>query len=54
MKYRKKVARRNRYFTWNLGNSKADYALFTSGKRKEYANYKEAMWEHNEYKCPID
>lgn len=54
MKNRKKVARRNRYFTWNLGNSKADYALFTSGKRKEYANFKEAMWEHNEYKCPID
>ncbi len=45
MKKRKKVARRNRYFTWNLGNSKADYALFTSGKRKEYANYKEGIKE---------
>ena len=54
MKKRKRVARRNRYFTWNLGNSKADYALFTNGKRREYANFKEALWEHNEYQCPID
>lgn len=54
MKYRKTKARRNRYFTWNLGNSKANYALFTNGKRREHANFKEAMWEHNEYKCKID
>jgi len=54
MNYRKKVARRNRYFTWGLGNSKASYALFTSGKRKEYANFKEAMFELKEYKCTID
>lgn len=45
MKNRKKVARRNRYFTWNVGNSKASYALFTTGKRKEYANFKESMTE---------
>tara|TARA_B100000768_G_scaffold180007_1_gene198952 strand:+ start:1075 stop:1215 length:141 start_codon:yes stop_codon:yes gene_type:complete len=45
MKNRKKVARRNRYFTWNVGNSKAADALFTSGKRKEYANYKEGIKE---------
>jgi len=43
MKKRKKVARRNRYFTWNVGNSKADDALFTSGKRKEYANFIEGI-----------
>ena len=54
MNYRKTKARRNRYFTWNMGNSKADYALFTTGRRKNAANFKEAMFELNEYKCPID
>ena len=54
MNYRKTKARRNRYFTWNMGNSKADYALFTTGRRKNAANFKEAMFELNEYKCKID
>ena len=54
MNYRKPKARRNRYFTENIGNSKGASALFTTGKRKEYANYKEAMFELNEYKCPKD
>ena len=54
MNYRKTKARRNRYFTENIGNSKGDSALFTSGKRKEYANFKEAMFELKEYKCTID
>ena len=54
MNYRKTKARRNRYFTWGLGNSKASYALFTKGKRREFANFKEAMFELNEYQCPKD
>ena len=54
MNYSKPKARRNRYFTENIGNSKGDNALFTTGKRKEYANYKEAMFELNEYQCPKD
>jgi hypothetical protein len=54
MNYRKTKARRNRYFTWNLGNSKANFALFTTGRRKDAANFKEAMFELNEYKCKID
>ena len=53
MNYRKTKARRNRYFTENIGNSKGDNALFTNGKRREYANFKEAMFELNEYKCPV-
>jgi len=39
----RKVARRNRKYTWRVGNSKAGDALFTSGKRKEYANFIEGI-----------
>ena len=45
MKHRKNNARRNRYFTWNMGNSKFSWALFTSGKLKEDANAKEGLKE---------
>ena len=45
MNYRKTKARRNRYFTENIGNSKGDCALFTAGKRREYANAKEGLAE---------
>ena len=45
MKHRKTKARRNRYFTWNMGNSKSLWALFTSGKLKEEANAKEGLKE---------
>jgi hypothetical protein len=54
MNYRKKVARRNRYFTSNAGNESGNFATFTAWKKREKATYKEAMWEHNEYKCKID
>ena len=49
MKYRKKVARRNRYFTSNAGNENGNFATFSAWKKRERANFKEAMWEHNEY-----
>lgn len=45
MNYRKTKARRNRYFTENIGNSKGAGALFTRGKRREYANAKEGLAE---------
>ena len=45
MNYRKTKARRNRYFTENVGNSKGWNALFTTGKRREYANAKEGLAE---------
>jgi len=45
MKHRKTKARRNRYFTWKMGNSKSSWALFTSGKLKEEANAKEGLKE---------
>ena len=54
MNYRKKVARRNRYFTSNAGNESGNYATFTAWKKREKATYKEVMFELNEYKCPID
>ena len=54
MKNRKKVARRDRYFTSNAGNESGNFASFSAWKKREKANFKEALWEHNEYKCPID
>ena len=54
MNYRKKVARRNRYFTTNAGNESGNFALFSAWKKREKATAKEAMWEYNEYKCLID
>ena len=54
MKNRKKVARRNGYFTSNAGNESGNFASFSAWKKREKATFKEALWEHNEYKCPID
>ena len=43
MKKRKKVARRNRYFTSNAGNESGNFATFTAWKKREKANEKEGL-----------
>ena len=48
----RKVARRNRKYTYRVGNSKSKSPI--SFKRKNDINHKEAMFEHKEYQCPID
>lgn len=47
MKNRKKVARRNRYFTTNAGNESGNFALFSAWKKREKASAKEALLEYN-------
>ena len=49
----RKVARRNRKYTYRVGNSKSKGPL-EHLRRKDDTSYKEAMFELNEYKCPID
>jgi len=55
MNYRKPVARRNRKGeTKNSGNSQnARQAVLKARAVRNNANFKEAMFELNEYKCPI-
>ena len=49
MNYRKKAARRNRYFTTNAGNESGNFASFSAWKKREKATAKEAIKELNEY-----
>jgi len=49
----RKVSRRNRKYTYRVGNSKSKGPL-EHLRRKADVNYKEAMFDHNEYQCPID
>ena len=43
MNYRKKVARRNRYFTNNVGNENGKYCSFSAWKKRERANETEGL-----------
>ena len=45
MKNRKKVARRNRYFTSNAGNENGNFGSFSAWKKRERANAKEELKE---------
>tara|TARA_B110000908_G_C10204869_1_gene427213 strand:+ start:602 stop:793 length:192 start_codon:yes stop_codon:yes gene_type:complete len=43
MKNRKKVARRNRYFTTNVGNENSKFCSFSAWKKRERATAKEEL-----------
>jgi len=43
MKKRKKVARRNRYFTTNVGNEDSKFCSFSAWKKRERATAKEEL-----------
>ena len=43
MKKRKAKARRNRYFTNNVGNENGKYCSFSAWKKRERANEKEGL-----------
>jgi len=43
MKYRKKVARRNRFYSNNCGNTKSWQAMFNKGVLREVATAKEEL-----------
>tara|TARA_B100000767_G_scaffold244149_1_gene242225 strand:+ start:539 stop:703 length:165 start_codon:yes stop_codon:yes gene_type:complete len=49
MKNKKKVARRNRYFTTNSGNESGNFASFSAWKKREIATAKEEFKESKEY-----
>ena len=48
MNYRKKAARRNRYFTTNVGNEDSRYWSFSAWKKRERATAKEGFKEAKE------
>ena len=43
MKHRKAKARRNRYFTNNVGNENGKYCSFSAWKKRERVNEKEGF-----------